>query len=134
VITHASNFAVPVGNVGVCVPVRNVEHDDGAVAPCVIAVAESTEFHLSSGIPTLEAYLSPVGVEHQRVNFDADGGDVPLLELSGQVTLDEGGLPRPTVADEDQLKDRNTVHAYLKRFERASYLHSFLLSSTLLYC
>jgi hypothetical protein len=31
--------------------------------------------------------------EAKRVNFDTEGGDVLLLEFTGQMALDEGGLP-----------------------------------------
>lgn len=33
------------------------------------------------------------GGEAERVNFDTEGGHILLLELAGQVTLHEGGLP-----------------------------------------
>jgi hypothetical protein len=35
---------------------------------------------------------APYRGELERVDFDTERGDVLLLELSGQVTLDEGGL------------------------------------------
>jgi len=41
------------------------------------------------------------------VDLHAEGGDVFLLELSGKVPLDEGGLSDAAVADEDQLEFRD---------------------------
>lgn len=32
------------------------------------------------------------GGEAERVDFDTEGGHILLLELAGQMTLDEGGL------------------------------------------
>jgi hypothetical protein len=43
-------------------------------------------------------------VEDEGMNFDTEGGDVLLLELSGRVTFDEGRLAGPSIADEDQLE------------------------------
>lgn len=40
------------------------------------------------------------------VNFDTEGGDVFLLELSSQVTLDEGGFSGTAVADKHELECR----------------------------
>ncbi len=38
------------------------------------------------------------------MNFDTEGGNVLLLELSGQVTFDERSLASPAITDEDQLE------------------------------
>jgi hypothetical protein len=48
--------------------------------------------------------VATVGVEDEGMNFDTEGGDVLLLELSGRVTFDEGRLAGPSIADEDQLE------------------------------
>jgi hypothetical protein len=120
--TH--QISVPVGHVLVRDARRDVEHDDGALALNVIAVAEAAEFflkpdeegesrrrppgeegtHLSGGIPDVEPDGPSVGVKHERVNFHAEGGDVLLLELSGQVALHERRLARAAVADEHELE------------------------------
>lgn len=38
------------------------------------------------------------------MDFDTQGGDVLLLELSSQVTLDESGLSDSTITDQDELE------------------------------
>ena len=43
-------------------------------------------------------------VESYLMDLDAEGGDVLLLELTGQVTLDEGRLADSAVSDEDELE------------------------------
>ena len=48
----------------------------------------------------------PVRVELERVDLDAEGGDVLLLELAGQVALDEGGLTDTTVTHQNELRGR----------------------------
>ena len=83
---------MPVGDVLVCDTRGNIEHDDTALAVDVVAVTETTELLLSRGIPDVEADGAQVGVELERVHLDTEGGDVLLLELTSQVTLDEGGL------------------------------------------
>jgi hypothetical protein len=125
-IADTHDVAIPVGNVLVGVSASNVEHDDGAVALDVVTIAESTELLLTGGIPAVEADLSTVGVEDQRVDIDTDSGDVTLLELTGQVALDEGGLSCTTVADEDQLEEGDAVSqaGLLSGSGSVSLLHS----------
>ena len=38
------------------------------------------------------------------MDLDTESSDVLLLELTSQVTLDEGGLAGTTVTDEDELE------------------------------
>jgi hypothetical protein len=109
VVAHAGDIAVPVGNVLVRVSRRNVEHDNSAVAFNVVTVTETAELFLASGIPAVKANLSTVGVEGQRVDINADGGNVALLELTSQVALDEGCLPRTTITDKDELEGGDAV-------------------------
>jgi hypothetical protein len=102
---------VPVGDVLVGNAGGNIEHDDTALAVDVVTVTETTELLLTGGIPDIELNLTEVlrwistphrstwgretyGGEAKRVNLDTEGGHVLLLELSGQMTLDEGGLSR----------------------------------------
>ena len=54
---------------------------------------------LSSGIPDVEDHGTEVGLEPHWVDLSSDSGDVLLLELSGLVSLDEGGLSDTTVSD-----------------------------------
>lgn len=102
---------VPVGNVLVCDAGGHVEHDDTALAVDVVAITETTELLLTGGIPDVELdgteVLSGVladgrgggrgepvsyGCESEGVDLDAESGHVLLLELAGQMALDEGGL------------------------------------------
>ena len=48
-----------------------------------------------------------VGVEGDGANFNSLSGDVLLLELSGDVSFDEGGFSDSTVSDEDDFKLSN---------------------------
>jgi hypothetical protein len=50
-----------------------------------------------------------VGVELQGVDLNTEGGDVLLLELAGQVALDEGGLAGTAVTAEDELEGRGVL-------------------------
>jgi len=50
-----------------------------------------------------------VGVEDHRVHLDTEGGDVLLLELTGEMSLDEGGLADATVANKDELVLSNNL-------------------------
>lgn len=38
------------------------------------------------------------------MHLHTEGGDVLLLELSGQMSLDESGLAHTAVSDEDELE------------------------------
>jgi hypothetical protein len=107
---------VPVGDVLVGDARGDVEHDDTALAVDVVAITKTTELLLSSGVPDIELDLTKVlggvlvesssvcascvlrdgwyayGREAERVDLDTESSDVLLLELTSQVTLDEGGL------------------------------------------
>ena len=106
---------MPVWNVLVGDTGGNVEHDDTALSVDVVTVTETTELLLTSGIPDIELDLSQVlfpisnppiaalssrsaswvctyGGESERVDLNSQGGNVLLLELTGQMALDEGGL------------------------------------------
>ena len=104
-------LTVPVGDVLVGDTRGDIEHDDTALAVDVVTVTETTELLLTCGVPNIELDLAEVlsrvsgrrgsrsggggesyGGETKRVNFDTESGDVLLLELSSQVTLDESGL------------------------------------------
>jgi hypothetical protein len=103
-------LTVPVGNVLVGDAGSNIKHDDTALAVDVVPITETTEFLLTGSIPHIELKLAKVGVETERavkrsapdrvdrdtktnvLNLDTQRGDVLLLKLSGQMTLDEGGL------------------------------------------
>mmetsp|Transcript_6965 Transcript_6965/g.28358 ORF Transcript_6965/g.28358 Transcript_6965/m.28358 type:complete len:284 (-) Transcript_6965:50-901(-) len=110
VLAHAGDITVPRGHVLVGGAGGHVEHDDGALAVDVVAVAEAAELLLARGVPAVEADGTAVGVKLEGVNRHADGGKVLLLELAGQVTLDEGGLAGTTVTDEDELESGSLSH------------------------
>ena len=109
VFADAHQIPVPVGDVLVGDPGGDVEHHDGALALDVVAVTETAELLLTGGVPNIEPDWSSVGVEHEGMDFDAEGGDVLLLELAGQVPLHEGRLSGAAVADENQLKGRHVL-------------------------
>jgi hypothetical protein len=101
---------VPVGNVLVCDARGDVEHDDTALSVDVVSITETTKLLLTSGVPDVEldgAEVLPClsvscivrckdrityGGEAEGVNLDTEGRNVLLLELSGQMALDEGSL------------------------------------------
>lgn len=89
----------------------DIEHDDTALAVDVVAISQTTEFLLACGIPHIELDVSVIlhtnkqrkqgrlfvqthGSESERVNFDAQGCNVFLLEFSCQVALHKGSLCR----------------------------------------
>ena len=102
---------MPVGNVLVCDTGRHVEHDDTALAVDVVAITKTTELLLTSRVPYVELNTSEVllrlvslsgdrgsdfsyGGEAKRVDFYTQSRNILLLELSGDVALDEGGLQK----------------------------------------
>lgn len=107
VFADSDQVTVPVGNVLVGDTGCNVEHDDTALAVDVVTITETTELLLTSSVPDIELNRSQVGGESKRVDFYTQGGNVLLLELSSQVTLDESGLSSTTVTDEDELECGN---------------------------
>lgn len=96
----------------------DIEHDDTTLAVDVVTVTEATELLLSGGVPDVECDGAAVlgmnqnrlewircdgnnnsdkkertyGGESDGVNLDTESGKVLLLELAGQMALDEGGL------------------------------------------
>ena len=104
VVADTGDVTEPVGHVAVGLARSNFEHDDGAVTLDVVTVTEATELFLAGGVPAVEADLAAGGLEGEGMDVDTDGGDVALFEVTGQVTLDEGGLAGTTVTDEDELE------------------------------
>lgn len=92
VLAHSNEISVPVGHVLVCDSGGDVEHDDSALAVDVVAVSETSELLLSSGIPHVESDVSAVGGEVEGVHLHSEGGVVSVHELTGLVSLNEGGL------------------------------------------
>lgn len=107
-------LTVPVWNILVCNAGGDIEHDDTALSVDVVTIAETTELLLTGSIPDIKLELTQVlsrismpstslssrfagrwwtyGGESERVNLNSQSGDILLLELTSQVTLDEGGL------------------------------------------
>ena len=108
-LADTGEILVPLGDVGVGDTRADIEHDDTAVATDVISVSESSKFLLTGGIPNIEDDVSVGGVERHGVHLDTKGGDVALLELTSQVTLDEGSLADTTITDEDEFELRDLL-------------------------
>ena len=108
-LANTGEILVPLGDVGVGDTRADIEHDDTAVATDVISVSESSKFLLTGGIPNIEDDVSVGGVERHGVHLDTKGGDVALLELTSQVTLDEGSLADTTITDEDEFELRDLL-------------------------
>lgn len=75
----------------------------------LVAVSETSEFLLSSGIPDVESDWAVVGVEDHWVNLDSESSDVLLFELSSQMSLDESGLSDSTISNENELVLSNNL-------------------------
>lgn len=69
-----AEVAVPGGDVLVGEAGGDVEHDDGALAVDVVAVAQPAKLLLTRRVPAEEAQLATVGREVQRVHLHADRG------------------------------------------------------------
>lgn len=69
----------------------------------LVSITETSELLLTGGIPHVETDGSVVGVENHRVNFNTESGDVLLLELACQMSLDEGGLADTTITNKNEL-------------------------------
>ena len=108
-LADTGEILVPLGDVGVGDTRADIEHDDTAVATDVISVSESSKFLLTGGIPNIEDDVSVGGVERHGVHLNTKGGDVALLELTSQVTLDEGSLADTTITDEDEFELRDLL-------------------------
>lgn len=104
VLADTDQVTVPVGDVLVCDTRGDVEHDDAALAVDVVSITKTTKLLLTSGVPDVELDGAEVCGEAKRVNFDSERRNVLLLELSGQMALDEGGLSRTTVTDKHKLE------------------------------
>ena len=74
ILAHTSDISMPVGDVLVGDSAGHVEHDDGALAVDVVAIAEAAELLLARGVPAVEADGTAVGVKLEGVNRHADGG------------------------------------------------------------
>lgn len=102
-------LTVPVGYILVSDAGGDVKHDDTALTVDVVSITETSELLLSCGVPDIELdvtqvlpwlvnvvqaaeSLSPYRAESERVNLNTESRNVLLLELSSQMTLDEGGL------------------------------------------
>ena len=104
VLAHSDEILVPLGDVLVGDSGAHIEHDDTAVASNVVAVSKSSELLLTGGVPNVEEDLSLGGEEGHGVYLDTEGGDVLLLELSGEMSFDEGGLSNTSVSNEDKFE------------------------------
>ena len=121
-LADARQVFVPFGHVRVGDARADIEHDDTAVATDVVAIAKTTELLLAGRVPNIEIDLAVVREEGHGVHFDTKRSDVSLLELTGQVALDERGLADATVTDEHKLElgdllllSFNHLHTYKKK-------------------
>ena len=63
---------MPVRNVLVRDPARDIEHDDTTLSLNVVSITESSKLLLTSSVPNVEADRTKVGVESQRVDLDSE--------------------------------------------------------------
>lgn len=104
VFTDTSQVTVPVGDILIRDTRRDIKHDDGALSLDVVSITETSKLLLSRRVPDVEFDRSAIGVKHQGMDLHTERGNVLLLKLSRQVTLDEGGLSDSTVSDEDEFE------------------------------
>lgn len=69
----------------------------------IITVSKTAKLFLTSGVPNIEPDRASVGVEKERVNFNAESGNIFLFEFAGQMTLDKGCLAGTAIANQQTL-------------------------------
>ena len=74
VLADALKVTVPVGHVFVGNPRGHVEHNDTTLALDVVAISQTTELFLAGSVPYVEADVTKVGMESERVDLDAKSG------------------------------------------------------------
>lgn len=104
VLADADQIPVPVGYIFVRYSGCNVKHNYGALSLNVVTITETTKLLLTSGIPHVEANRATIGMKDQWMYLHSQSCDVLLLEFTGQMTFDEGGLAGTAVADQDALE------------------------------
>lgn len=104
VLANTDKVTVPVGYVLVGDTGRDIEHDDTALSIDVVSITETTKLFLSSSVPDVELNGAQVCCKGERVDLNTKGSDVLLLELSGQMALDEGGLSSSSITNEHKLE------------------------------
>lgn len=118
VLADTDKITMPVRDVLVCDTRCNIKHDNRALSlnanreirvsfqslkssgtnekkrrvNVLVTITKTTKLFLTSGIPGVEANSTEVGVESKRVNLNTEGGNVFLLEFSGQMALDEAAI------------------------------------------
>ena len=117
-LADSGQVLIPFRHIRVSDTRAHVEHDNAAVAANIVAVAQTSELLLASGIPNVENDLSVVREERHWVNFDSDSGDVLLFVFTGQVALDEGSLADSAVTDKNELEFRNLLLDHLQKVSR----------------
>lgn len=75
----------------------------------LVTIPETSKLLLSGGVPNVHKDGAEVCEKLERMNLDAHGSEVALLKLTGDMALDEGGLPDATIADKDDLKGRDVL-------------------------
>lgn len=61
---------MPVGHVFVGNPRGHIEHNDTALALNVVAISQTTKLFLAGGVPYIEADVTKVGMEVERVDLN----------------------------------------------------------------
>ena len=59
---------------------------------------------MTCGIPDIELNLSVVGEEGHGMHLNTEGGNVLLLKLTGEMTLDKSSLTDTSISDENKLE------------------------------
>ena len=117
-LANSGKIFIPFGHIRVSDARAHIKHDNAAVAADIVAIAQTSELLLASGIPNVEYNLTVVSEERHRVHFDSDSGDVLLFVFTGQVALNKGSLADSTVTDENELEFRNLLLDHLHKISR----------------
>ena len=104
VITDSGEIFIPLWHVFVGDSGGDIEHEDGSVSTNIISLTKSSKLFLSCGIPEWELNWAMVSVESDWANFNTLSGNIFLLEFSGNVSLDKGGLSYSSVSDQNNLE------------------------------
>jgi hypothetical protein len=107
VVANSSQILVPLGNVFVGDSSGDIKHEDSGIGSNVVSLSESAQLLLASGIPNTQLDWSVVSIKGDGADFNTLGGNVFLLELTGDMSFDKSGLSNTTVSNENNFEFSN---------------------------
>ena len=104
VLHHSGQVLVPLGDAFVGDARSDVEHEDGCVGANVVSLPQPAQLLLTGCVPEVDSDRPVRREKCEGTDLYALGGNVSFLELAGDVTLQERGLPHAAVADQHYLE------------------------------